>query len=603
MPIYTVKGPDGRTYDVEGPEGATAEQLGLFITSQAKPDPTAQMKASARGSALSALNGLTFGFGDELVGLVSKGAQQSMRDQLASYRQANPGRAMASEMVGGVPFGVGLGRAIPALNSLPKQLAVGGAVGGATGAVTGAGESTATDGAGMAQDALQGGGAAMAMGAGLPIAARGAGMIGQQLMSRFMPEQAKQWAQEKVAQAFSRDGITGQQAATRLGALGPEARVVDAGRDSVRQTLDTLATAPGATKANVSSAIAERQMGRGGRMRGAAEDAFGVNGFRLAPEMETWMSQREAAAGPLYERVTRMTVQPNSALMGIISAADDIGATKLGQTIASARQQPWTLDPSGGQPMSMRDLDNLKKGIDQLVSKQTDPDGKLTPLGDAYNDLRKKLIENLDRSTMNQYKRARDAFAGPSAIMDAAQAGKRALLSDDQSIRSMMGGLSGSEKDAFALGAFEALRSKLGAQAGQTEMMKLWRQDGMKEKLRAIFGDEKAYLEFARKMYAEKTMAGLETVGRGSQTAARQQAAQDLDSPVGAAIDLARGNLMGGLRGLTSRMGTPEPVRDAMGNFLLSRNPQGLLELDPLIQSINKNRTQQAAFMGLLGGI
>lgn len=37
MPIYTVQGPDGKTYDIEGPEGATADQIGSFIQSQAKP--------------------------------------------------------------------------------------------------------------------------------------------------------------------------------------------------------------------------------------------------------------------------------------------------------------------------------------------------------------------------------------------------------------------------------------------------------------------------------------------------------------------------------------------------------------------------------------
>lgn len=42
MPIYTVQGPDGRTYDIEGPQGATADQLGSFIQSQARMLPNGQ---------------------------------------------------------------------------------------------------------------------------------------------------------------------------------------------------------------------------------------------------------------------------------------------------------------------------------------------------------------------------------------------------------------------------------------------------------------------------------------------------------------------------------------------------------------------------------
>ncbi len=34
MPVYTLQGPDGKTYDIEGPEGATAEQLGQFVMAQ-----------------------------------------------------------------------------------------------------------------------------------------------------------------------------------------------------------------------------------------------------------------------------------------------------------------------------------------------------------------------------------------------------------------------------------------------------------------------------------------------------------------------------------------------------------------------------------------
>lgn len=37
MPIYTIQGPDGRKYKIEGPEGATADQLGEFISSQSAP--------------------------------------------------------------------------------------------------------------------------------------------------------------------------------------------------------------------------------------------------------------------------------------------------------------------------------------------------------------------------------------------------------------------------------------------------------------------------------------------------------------------------------------------------------------------------------------
>lgn len=52
MPIYTVQGPDGKTYKIEGPEGATAEQLGAVIQSQGTQPAPKQEPAPSFGQML-----------------------------------------------------------------------------------------------------------------------------------------------------------------------------------------------------------------------------------------------------------------------------------------------------------------------------------------------------------------------------------------------------------------------------------------------------------------------------------------------------------------------------------------------------------------------
>jgi hypothetical protein len=42
VPIYTLQGPDGKTYTVEGPAGATADQIGAFVMSQQQAAPAPQ---------------------------------------------------------------------------------------------------------------------------------------------------------------------------------------------------------------------------------------------------------------------------------------------------------------------------------------------------------------------------------------------------------------------------------------------------------------------------------------------------------------------------------------------------------------------------------
>ncbi len=573
--------------------------------------------------ALATLQGPTFGFGDEIIGGVVGGAKSLFNDKplrqnyeetrdfvrgaVAQQQKEQPFRTGASQFIASLPVGGPLAKLLPAGAGMVGQMLAAGGVGAVSGAANALGDSEAKDAIGLAQDAGKGAGFGLAMGGmGVPLV-RGVGAAGSALMSKMDESSAVQYARQKVAEAFARDQRTTQQAATRMDRLGPEATVADTGGQNTRQLLDTLATLPGRTKDEVETVIRNRQAGRADRMIDAAESASGTGGLRMSTEMGDWMAQREAAAAPLYERVTKMAVRPNAGLMATIDAADQLGATQLGQKMAIARQQPWSLDTTGNQPYLMRDLDNLKKGLDQLVSKETKPDGKLTPLGASYDDLRRDLIGKLDRATMGQYKLARDAFAGPSALMDAATAGRMALTKDDATITAMQAGMSRSEKDAFALGAFESLRAKLGARAGQTQLMELWREQGMQEKLKAIFGNERAYREFASSVAKERQLKQLETVGRGSQTAARMYGAGDIDVPavqaIGQAVSSAGAlNVPGVVQSVGSlwnRVQLPEPVRDQMGQILLSRNRQGLLDLEDTMRQVEESRRRQAASYGI----
>jgi hypothetical protein len=497
-----------------------------------------------------------------------------------------------------------------------------GGVGFAAGAANGLGDSRSTDLGDIGNDMLSQGTMGMAMGGfGVPFT-RAIGAVGGNVMSRFSDSAASHYAQEKLAQAFARDAAHGVsdplgQASRRLTRLGDEARLVDVGGQSgqnVKSTLDVLATLPGRTKTLTESAIHERQASRGPRMIKAAEDATGTGGVRMSSQIDDWTLQQATRASPLYERLYKMDVPANQELSSIVSAARNSGYDKAAAQIANDTRVPFTLPDESSAlsgTYSMRDMDLLKQGMDNAIAKMYDPiTGNLTTLGVGANKLRMALIKELDRSTMGQYAVARSAFAGPAQLKDVARLGKRMLSQDDASIRGAMAGYGSSERDAFALGAFEALRAKMGKDAGQTELTKLWRQTGLQEKLKAVFGDERSYREFAARMAAEGRMKGLESVGRGSQTAARQAAAGDLDtSALGAAGDMAgnaaSGNAIGVMRGMSnmwSKAKTPEPVRDAMGQILLSRGPQAqqdLIGLQDAMRRVNEARRREARGLGI----
>jgi hypothetical protein len=319
--------------------------------------------------------------------------------------------------------------------------------------------------------------------------------------------------------------------------------------------------------------------------------------------------------------VRQINLQPSDNLRSIVQAADDLGALGEARKMATANQQRFGLDPAYPQAWNMGDLDHVKQGLDQLIGKQWNAaEGKLTPLGASYQGLKNRLTTELDSATTDPktgasvYKAARDAYAGPSAIIDAAQQGRMALSKDGAAITGLTDGMSDSEQQAFRLGAFESLRNKLGKESGQTEILKMWKEPATREKLQAVFGDENTFRQFSADVAKEARLKGLESVGRGSQTAARQFGAGDLDmgalSDVGGAVASAKaGNALSALGSAQSawnRVATPQPVRDQMGQILLSKGAEGQQNINALMdvaRRLNQRNSNVARGAGAAGSM
>jgi hypothetical protein len=467
-------------------------------------------------------------------------------------------------------------------------------------------------------------------GASTPVAA-GIGAVGSNVMQRLSKTSAADFAKQKIAEALARDArgslATGgyinplTQVSARLTKLGDEATLADAGGRNINQLLDTLATLPGRTKDATYNLLRQRTAGVGDRMRAAAESALDTQGQRLPTTVESLITRRETDAAPLYNQLRNTSVQPTQALADIVSAADELGATRLGREIATARQIPFTLDTTQPGNWRMSDLDHVKQGIDQVLSsrKAMNSDGSLTPLGTAYQSLKSRLVGELDAATTNPhtgeslYRNAREAFSAPSALIDAANAGKLAINRDENSILNTMQGMSTNELQAFRIGAFEGLRGKLGTQGGQTNIMNMWKEPATQEKLKAVFGDLRSYREFASSVAKEAQLKRLQSVGAGSQTAARAAGMGDLDvsalGEAGSGIMAAKtGNLLsaiGAAKNVWNRAATPQSVRDNMGNILLAKGANGvqnLNSLDALVREINNRNMLLSNNVGMFGG-
>lgn len=571
-----------------------------------------------------------------------------MADELAPYKERNPLSAMAGEVtgeiaatapIGGAALGGGA-KLLQLAGMTPKAGAVLGTgakavqaatVGAATGGAMGAANSKADTFGGMAGDAAQSAAMSAVLGGVLSPATGALGAVINNVKQRASKTSAADFAKQKIAEAFARDakgdaytsGLLNplQQIANRFTKLGPEAAMVDAGRTNTLQLLDTLATLPGRTKDAAANFQRARMVGEGGRMRDAAEQALNIQGQRLPATIDALLVRRQKDSGPLYNKLRKTDINPSQDLVDLMKNADQLGVTKLGKEIATARQLPFTLDTAPPGKWNMGDLDHVKQGIDQVLSsrKAMNVDGTLTPLGHSYSELKNNLVRILDDATVNPntgqslYARARQAFAEPSKLMDAGKAGQRAIAQDENSIKSIMRGMDDNELQAFRIGAFEGLRGKLGTQGGRTEILNMYKNPSTQERLRAVFGSDRAYREFASDVLREEKMRAVQTVGRGSQTAARQAGMGDLDKSAmpelaGAAGAAKAGNPLaafGAVKNAWNRVAVPESVRNQMGQMLLTRGPDAQREMNALaalVQNINNRNLQLSTRVGQLGG-
>lgn len=601
---------------------------------------------------LSVASGPTFGFADEIAGAVGgafgavanpeaggfseqyRNVRDYVRGAQDFEREANPIFSSVTQAMASAPLMVAspltrlVGAAPSATQamSMTRQMAEAGRAGAIYGGIGGAGNSTAESGWGVAQDALKGAATSAAIsGASIPVQ-RGISAVVGNVAARVNESAAVNQAKAKIAEALSRDGRGSvvqsgasdpiAQAQARFNKLGDEAVLADAGGQNTRQLLDTLATLPGQTKQATETLIHSRQAGRAGRLIDAAESALGTDGKRLAPSLAQWIDDRQTAAAPLYERLYQMQVRPDAGLRQLVQAADQLGATKTARDMATADRIGFTLNPKGADPFSMRDLDLVKQALDTKIASKVDKlNGGLTPEGASLMRLKAALVDKLDELTTGQggslYQQAREAFAGPSALLDAARVGRTSMQKDGVAIQELMRGMSASEVEAFKVGAFESLRSKLGREAGQTEILRMWKEPATQEKLKALFGGEREFRSFAATVAKEGRLKALEGVGRGSQTAARQYGAGDLDvaaiAEAGqAASSATSGNLLGLMASAGNawnRVATPEPVRNKLGELLLSKGEAGrnkLAELVSFTQRINDDRAKLAERAGFL---
>lgn len=632
--------------------GYTDSEIAAWYVSKGLelPEELMPSKAKAAGAtsplgvkaAMTAMQGPTFGFADELMGLITAPAFKAMqpdmplsqayqtgrdiyRGGVQSFKEEYPIGSVIPEMAGAMALGGPVRQIMPNIGPM-KSAAI---TGGTYGAISGAGGAESVEQ--IPAEAATGGVMSAVLGPVTQVASnilgpvakvvggRAAGVLPQKTQD-YMGMSSADLARRRVAQAMMRDGATPEQVTARMGKLGDDAVIAEAAGYNTKDLLDTMATLPGRTKNQVEQLIRDRQAGRAGRLTDAAGKQLSPEGARLADTVDDLIKQRSVQSTPFYDKLRPMVLDVDSEMVNILDAANKLGAFKNAKAIATAEMKPFSLESTKGlEKAPWTDLDMVKRGLDDLSqsSKSVNSKGEYTDFGRAVLGLKAKLVNKVDDLTIDDagqsiYKQARSLYAGPSSMINSAELGRTILTKDASLIKSAVRDMSESEYKAFQVGAFEALRTKVGRQAGQTELMNMWKEPATQEKLKEIFPSERAYREFASSVAAETRKKGIESVGRGSQTAGREARMEDVGvetlkdiGAIGAAAKtMSLDSLLNLIQSGMSRTVVPEPVRNEIGQILLSRaqSPEQLRMLKDTIAKMEQQQRNKTIRSGLIGG-
>lgn len=588
----------------------------------------------------SAMQGLTFNNFDELVGAVAKvhgesyeKARDRVRQAGSEFAKENPKTDITLNVLGSLPtLWLPGGQAKTGASVLQKSMAVmAPAVG--YGGLSAAGASEGTTPTQVAGDVLSGGLQSGAIAGGLGITGKIAGGIGRNILERVPAAEGlrQSAAQQRLAQLLTRDveakmpGMPAnpyQAARARLTALGGRSPIAATGRN-VASELDLLASMPGSAETLAEREARRISTGRGPTLQAAAAGAL-KEGQGLPGYVTDMIEQRRTASEPLYKQVNTLTVPVDKELESLLKRSES--AHGLAEVTAKIAGKPIDLSKlraedtkvvettdalmntirqtitTPGSQVPFEALDKVKQSLYDAATAAKK--GGHTNLGNEYDRLRKQLTEKLDRLSpkdaqgVSIYKTARETFAGPSQLLDAAESGANALTMKASDLREAVAQMTAGELEAFKVGAAQAFKEKLGSQSGQTQLMAFAKNPNIEERIDLVFGKDAR--QFKKSLLQEAELKKLERAGQGSQTFKRMAAAEDQAKAMEVMQDVgqaatAPSTLVSKIPQWYGQLAMPEQTRNQLAKMLLMRGPQAQQELNILEEYMRKRAGREKA--------
>lgn len=617
---------------------------------------------STYGNIEAGIQGLTFGFGDEFEAVIKTLKNKKPYEQnLAAVQFAKqefeaekPYQAMASEIAGSLPVAFAAGKtAVQAAGKIPevanlltrlpssfKTVAGVSGAGAGAGGLTGAG--TAQEGermAGAEKGAVQGAVLAPVVLAGMKAGGATTKAVAEKLgipdlaktiveATKDIPivrnitgktadffgmsgDAAQRKADTKIIQALQRDSLTLPEIKTamdqiRLSGYKPET-IMEFGGKATKQLGETVASYSGA-RVVAENLAEERKSGAGNRILTDFQQAFNVNKdpMEIADDI---IKLRNAASKPLYDAAYASPVSiGNKTIDNIMLDPAFQSAYARANRIATREGFPLAPLKPEGNTFDLKTIDYIKRGIDDEINWSKTPASGLGK--DEVNSLKKvrgEFMGVVDSQAPAEYKQARQAFGGPTQVFDAIENGRGFFDIDARTLKKTYDGLNPAEKDGFAIGAYDAIRTKI--QSGADGIDQIKRTFGSPEKrdqIKVLIGDD-AFKNLELQLGREKAIRSTDIqITGGSPTQRRTEAAKEFEGSTELVPQMAEKGLVKGgmdylLRSVTGPGGrTAETLAPDLYSIDPARQAQVVDRLKLLDEYLRNQALQQQVGAGVV---
>jgi len=515
-------------------------------------------KTAEYGVGRSLAQGATFGFADELEALTKSLVGQGTYEQnLAAlelakqkFGQQNPKTALGTEIAGGLPYALlpflGTARYAQMAREASPLVRAGVTAGASavTGAVTGALGGAGAAGVGERMAGAQAGGTLGGIvGGAAPAVTRGIGAAGSRVvdvtsgipvvqqvgkavgLATGQTVDAANRAKAKLLEAMYRDKVSPADLEKMIAAATKPVGIVDVAGENVRSLADVAQKYPSEARQAAKLALEERGAGQAERIQ--ADISKYLGGFTDPFEYTNAIAQRQKQlSSPLYQKAYAYGEVTDPAVLKFLELPQFKKAAKEAQELLAAEGR--SVDMS--MP-TVEVLDQVKRGLDVLIKRETDPFGKMTDLGRIYKNKKNEFLSELD-SAVPDFGKARAAFAGEAELLDATKLGKDFYKQTATEANRTFAKLSPSEQEAYKVGALDAVKEKIQTAKDTADIRKrIFGSPAERNRVSSLFPDDATFKQFEKDMMTESVMRRTqEKILGNSATAERQLGMQQLEA-------------------------------------------------------------------------